>query len=168
MLVTYVLSVGGFDRVLVVPTYEHAFHKPLSRFEDRLEMVRRSMAPFPNVEVSAVESELPTPSRTVATLSLLRERHPCHRFRLVVGSDVLAETHKWHAFERVLELAPPYVVGRAGYPPPVPGAPTLPDISSTRVRKLLLERLEPEVMDQLCRLLPSSVLDYIDASGLYR
>ncbi|HEY3495399.1 MAG TPA: hypothetical protein VGK73_11960, partial [Polyangiaceae bacterium] len=37
----YVLAVGGFDRLIVLPVHQHAFGKQLAAFEDRLELCRR-------------------------------------------------------------------------------------------------------------------------------
>jgi len=113
------------------------------------------------------ESELPLPSRTLYTLKALKERHPDWAMRLVIGADVLLETQKWHAFERVAELAPPLILGRAGVRHPEAPPAILPDVSSTRVRELLLRRSEPEASRELERVVPRAVLEYIREHGLY-
>lgn len=161
------LKLGGFERVLVLPVYEHAFHKRLTPFVHRLEMCRVSFAGIAGVEVSALESELETPSLTLRTLEHLSRQHPDWSMRLLVGTDVLGDTAKWHAFDRISALAPPYVVGRPGYEHPGVHGALLPDISSTRVREALLHRTLPENAEFLARSLPSAVLAYIAAHGLY-
>src|SRR3954466_10537342 len=133
----YALKIGGFERVLVVPVFEHAFHKQLTAFEHRSRMCELAFAGIDGIEVSRVERDLSTPSLTLRTLEHLAQLHPDWSMRLLVGSDVLGDTAKWHAFERITALAPPYVVARPGYEHPVGGAALLPDVSSTRIREAL-------------------------------
>ena len=132
----YVLSTNLADRVLVVPVFQHPFDKPLAPFEDRLTMARLALDWLPGVEVSPVEQELETPSLTLNTLQHLSNANPSWRLRLMVGSDVLFEAQKWHAFDEISALAPPLVLGRIGYEHPDAPVSVLPDLSSTRVREL--------------------------------
>ena len=163
----YALKVGGFDQVLVVPVYEHAFQKQLTPFAHRLRMCELAFAGIESVEVTSVEQELRTPSLTLRTLEHLSALHPAWAMRLLVGSDVLGETSKWHAFDRISALAPPYVVGRPGYEPPHTRGALLPDISSTRVREALSARETPVNSALLAACLPSAVLGYIVEHDLY-
>jgi len=164
----YALKVGGFEQVLVLPVFEHAFQKPLTPFQHRLRMCELAFAGIAGVEVSALERELATPSLTLRTLEHLSGLHPAWAMRLLVGSDVLSETSKWHAFERVAALAPPYVVGRPGYEQPADHAALLPDVSSTRIRDALPARATPSHAAWLASSVPSAVLAYIDEHGLYQ
>jgi nicotinate-nucleotide adenylyltransferase len=164
----YALKVGGFDQVLVVPVFEHALHKQLTSFEHRVRLCELSFSGITGATVSTVESGLATPSLTHRTLEHLSGLHPDWAMRLLVGSDVLGETGKWRAFERVAELAPPYIVARPGYPHPTAQAAFLPDVSSTRVRAALAEPGEPQSRAILASCLPSAVLSYITEHGLYR
>ena len=164
----YALKVGGFDEVLVVPVFEHAFHKQLAPFEHRLRMCELAFAGIDGVRVSPIERELLTPSLTLRTLEALSGAHPDWSLRLLVGSDVLAETSKWHAFERISALAPPYVVARPGYPHPDPQALPLPDVSSTRIREAFSpSRRHENDAAFLISNLPARVLFYIAQNGLY-
>lgn len=165
---TYALSAGGFDRVLVVPVFSHAFDKELCPFEHRARMCELAMGWLPGVEVSRVEASLQTPSLTLRTLEYLSAEHPDYRLRLMVGADVLGESDKWYAFNRIVEIAPPYVLGRVGVDHPDAPRPVVPDISSTRIRELLARRGEPEADTELSRSVPASVLAYIDEHALYR
>jgi len=164
----YALKTGGFERVLVVPVFEHAFHKQLTPFEHRIAMCQLAFADLACVEVSPVEQSLQTPSLTLRTLEHLAQRHPEWSMRLLIGSDVLSETAKWHAFERVSQLAPPYVVARPGYEHPDARAALLPDVSSTRVREALAAPSDPEHAALLAASVPRAVLAYIAEHGLYR
>jgi nicotinate-nucleotide adenylyltransferase len=164
----YVLSVGRFDRIVVVPVYEHALKKSHASFEDRLTMCERALGFLPDVEICPVERQLGQPSFTLRTLRALGSEHPDWALRLVIGSDVLFETHKWHAFEEVVALAPPFVLGRQGAEHPLATGYVLPDISSSRIRELLARRDEPQAVAELAGLVPHQVIDFIDEHGLYR
>jgi len=164
----YALKVGAFEQVLVVPVYEHAFQKKLSPFEHRVRLCELSFAGIAGVQVSPVERELATPSLTLRTLEHLAAQHPDWQMRLLVGSDVLGDSSKWHAFERIAQLAPPYIVARPGYQHPDALALPLPDVSSTRIREALAARGEPDTEGLLAGSVPRDVLAYIDQHGLYR
>jgi nicotinate-nucleotide adenylyltransferase len=167
LLVSYVFAIGGFERVLVVPVYEHAFGKRLSPFEHRLAMCRACFSGFPGVDVLDIEAELPRPNYTVRLLERLKELHPDDALSIVFGSDVLAESAKWHAFERVVELAPPFIVPRKGHEQPGLGRPLLPELSSTEVRTLLGRRKDPAQAAEIASIVPRRVLEYIEAHDLY-
>jgi nicotinate-nucleotide adenylyltransferase len=158
---------GEFERVLVVPVFEHAFGKRLCAFEHRLRMCEFAFAAIRNVEVSPVEAGLERPSYTLRTLERLSQEHPDWRLRLLIGSDVLTDTSKWYGFEEIAALAPPFVVPRAGFPG-TSWPELLPDISSTRVRSLLALRGEASAAAELSRVVPRAVLAYIEANDLYR
>ena len=98
LAVEYILSVGVAERVLVIPVFEHAFHKDLTSFDLRLAMCERAFSHDHRVTVSSIESRLPRPSFTLNTLEALAEEHPDDSLRLVIGADVLVETQKWHRF----------------------------------------------------------------------
>jgi nicotinate-nucleotide adenylyltransferase len=164
----YALKVGGFERVLVVPVYEHAFHKQLTAFEHRARMCELAFAGIDGIEVSLVERNLSTPSLTLRTVEHLTTLHPDWSMRLLVGSDVLGDTAKWHAFDRISELAPPYVVARPGYEHPNSHAALLPDVSSTRIREALTSANEPAHEALLAVNVPRAVRAYIAEHGLYR
>jgi nicotinate-nucleotide adenylyltransferase len=163
----YALKVAGFERVLVVPVFEHAFHKQLTPFQHRVHMCELSFAGIAGVEVSTVERELLTPSLTLRTVEHLSAAHPDWSLRLLIGSDVLGDTSKWHAFERIAELAPPYVVARPGYEHQNAQAALLPDVSSTRIREALAVRGTPASEALLSASVPRAVLAYIAEHGLY-
>ena len=164
----YALKVGGFEQVLVVPVYEHAFHKRLSPFEHRVRLCELSFAGIAGVEVSTIERALATPSLTLRTVEHLAGEHPDWAMRLLVGSDVLSDTGKWHAFARIAELAPPYIVARPGYEHPDANAALLPDVSSTRIRDALAQHADARSQALLASWVPRAALAYIAEHGLYQ
>ncbi|MET0282878.1 MAG: nicotinate-nicotinamide nucleotide adenylyltransferase [Polyangiales bacterium] len=158
-LAAYALSIAGVERVVAAPTFEHAFGKPLSAFEHRMEMCRRAFAALPAVEVSPIERELGGTSRTLRLLTELQRRHPGHQLRLLIGSDILAESARWQGFDAIRALAPPIVVSRGGHGDE--GGPIFPQVSSSELRATL-RRGEYDA-----QVLPHAVLAYIRAHQLY-
>jgi len=161
LVATYVLSAYEVDSLIVVPTGRHPFDKSLTPFEHRLRMLEIAMRNLAHVEISTIEGQLEGPSVTLRTLELLKQAHPASDLRLIIGSDLLAETPNWHRFDRVAELAPPIVVARAGHETPGEGGPALPEVSSTEVRARLREGRSTE------GLLDPRVADYAKRHGLY-
>jgi nicotinate-nucleotide adenylyltransferase len=134
LLASYVLSAYALERV-VVPTHVHAFGKAMAPFDDRLRMCELAFAELSRVVVCDVERDLPQPSLTLNTLQALAKQYPGLRLRLLIGSDIVPETHAWHDFSSIEQLAPPLIVQRQGYPALDPSQPALPEVSSSEVRR---------------------------------
>ncbi len=170
LVVLYVLESQEVDEVWLVPTYRHAFGKELAPFSDRMAMCELALAPLaPRAKVCALEEELAqrpgfVASRTLHLLEALEARHPEHRFRLVIGTDILAEADKWYRWDEVVRKAPPIVIGREGHLPQGATATevAMPEVSSTEVRHRL------GCGKPVGNLLPRRVVRYIDERGLYR
>ena len=155
-------TAGGVDRVLVVPTYQHAFGKQSVAYEDRREMARLAFADLPFVTIDDTERTLGGESRTFHTLNALAEAYPDDTFRLVIGADILADTDRWYRWDEVARLAPPLVVGRGGYPLPPECPLEMPEVSSTELRA------DIAAGRSIAGRVPRPVLEYIEARGLYR
>lgn len=155
-------ALTGVRELLVVPSFKHPFGKKLAPYESRLQLCEIAFSWIPGVRISRIESELAGDLRTLDVLQALARQRPGIRMRLLVGSDILNEAHKWHRWDLVSELAPPFVLGRAGHP--YPGAPEafLPQIASRELRAALAEGrdLPPGA-------LPAGVIEAIRALGLY-
>jgi len=163
MACALVLATQDVDRVLVVPTFQHPFAKALAPYDDRVAMCELAMRPLHDVKVSRVEQELGGESRTLRTLQFLAARHPDWRLRLVIGADIVAETPKWFGFEAIAELAPPIVLGRAGFEAQGAGPALLPEVSSTVVRG----SIAAGAWEEVGALVPRGVLGYVRSKGLY-
>ena len=141
MVARWVLSEGLAEAVWLLPVYRHAFEgiheKTLALFGDRVAWCEAMAAEVgPSVSVCQVERDLPPPSYTVDTLSHLSRVHPEHRFRLVVGADILEQVESWKDWDRIQRVHAPIIVGREGYQSP-PGVPLFPAVSSSVVRESL-------------------------------
>ncbi|HKQ69415.1 MAG TPA: nicotinate (nicotinamide) nucleotide adenylyltransferase [Polyangiaceae bacterium] len=164
LAVAYVLATHDVDRVLVVPCFEHPFAKELAPFERRFEMCQLAMGFLPRTTISRVEQELGGESRTLRTVEHLQRLHPDWRLRLVVGADILLEGRRWHGFDRLNELAPMLVLGRAGLRAEGAPRPLLPEVSSSAIRQAIHAGRPSEV----AALVPREVLAYIERHGVYR
>lgn len=161
LLAAYVLAIGEVDEVLVVPVFDHAFGKRLAPYADRVRMCELAFASLPNVRVSRIEERLPHPNRTLDTIRHLQQEEPDATFRLVIGSDVLADAAKWYAFDEVQRQAPLLVVSRSGHAEVGPGL--FPNVSSTQLRELF-ERADRAALGKL---MPHAALQYALERGLY-
>lgn len=147
---TYVRAHAGVDRVWLVPNVKHAFGKHAAPFELRAGWCDALAGLVHGVEVCRIEGERGLDGRTLTTLEALAGARPDDEFRLVIGTDILRETDKWHRFDDVARLAPPIILGRGGHP--VDAATrtrrefaratwlddvTIPEVSSTEVRARL-------------------------------
>jgi len=164
LAVTYALVTAPIDEVLVVPVYQHPFAKELASFEDRFAMCRLALEWIPRVTVSDVERVLGGESKTLRTLEHLHVEHPDWSFRLLIGADVLADAPKWHRFDRVAELAPPLILGRAGVAGTQAPEAVLPRVSSSEIRDAFAAGDE----ETLRLKVPAAILEYAAARGLYR
>jgi nicotinate-nucleotide adenylyltransferase len=167
LLAGYLGTVAGFERVLVVPVFGHAFDKQLSDFEHRLRMCQLAFERLPFVEVSPIEASLQPPNYTLHTLQAVKKAHPDWQLRLAMGSDVLAETAQWHRFDAVAELAPPFVFARHGTDVTDSRPRLLPAVSSSELRARLRHGEAPGIRESLEELIPRGVLDYATNQRLY-
>jgi nicotinate-nucleotide adenylyltransferase len=152
------------DAMLVVPTFRHPFAKALVDFESRLAMCTAAFGWIPGVVVSRVEETLGGESRTLRTLEHLQAEHPNWALRLLVGADILGEADKWYGWDRIVRIAPPLVLGRAGVTHPDAPPPVLPAISSTELRATLARGDFAGARPYLAK----DVLAIIEARGFYR
>lgn len=162
-----VLARFDVEKILVVPAFQHPFAKSLAPYDDRVKMCELAMGWLPRVEVSRVEEELGGESRTLWTIEHLRTKYPDKPLRFIMGADIMLESSKWYAFDRIAELAPPIVLGRVGIDYPGAPAPVLPAISSTEVRAKLGAEGGGADLGTLAELVPKAVIEYARAHHLY-
>ena len=158
---SYTLLVAPVDCICVIPVFQHPFAKELAPFEARLRMCELAFEGVARVRVSDVERTLGGESRTLRTLEHLRETEPDWSMRLIIGSDVVADLPKWHQFERIASIAPPFVLARRGVGESAKSV--LPEVSSTEIRALAARG---DIAD-LSLLLPQRVLTFMREQGLY-
>jgi len=145
---TWLLQRTDLDEIWLLPAAAHAFGKRLTPFEDRVGMLAAIVAALGStrLHICTIEHEVTLSGRTYDTLEALQARHPRHQFRLVIGADNLSEAHRWHRFEDLVARWSVIALGRPGHEaslarfaqaPWCTAGPTLPEISSTRLRAAL-------------------------------
>ncbi|HWU89109.1 MAG TPA: hypothetical protein VN253_17710, partial [Kofleriaceae bacterium] len=144
--------------------------KQLASYEHRVAMCELLVPALgPRARVSRIEEELAQRPGFVASRTLDLVQHLVDQgleVRLVIGSDILAETAKWYRWSDVAALAPPIVIAREGHELPPGSTATgvaMPAISSTQIR----DALARGDVEALSGLLPRRVLRYIAGHGLY-
>lgn len=159
----FILDNYDVDGMLVIPVFKHAFSKELASFEHRLNMLRLAFK-RDKIEISDIERRLGE-SRTLTTIQALQEERPDCSFRLIVGSDILYERHKWYKFDEIEKLATPIVLERQGYEHKEAANADMPDISSTTIRAILSIRGGASKLAQ--EYLSEEVYQYIVQNKLY-
>ena len=118
------------DEVWMVVSPQNPFKKNnglLHEF-DRFEMVSLAIQDNLKLKVSDIEFQLPKPSYTIDTLTVLSEKHPQHEFVLIIGEDNLVAFPKWKNYDKILEYFELYV-----YPRPNAEKSTLIDHPKVRI-----------------------------------
>lgn len=161
LAVSYVLATQPFDRVLVVPCFDHPLGKELAPFSHRQAMCERAFEHLRRVEVSSIEQEMGETSRTLYTLRALSAAHPDWSLRLIIGADILNETERWFGWPEIVRLAPPLVLGRLGHQRADAPPSVVPQVSSTEVRDRLARGL---AVDDV---VPRRVIEYAREHHLY-
>ena len=104
-IANYMLEFCGLDRLWFVVTPHNPLKEKKTLLADihRLQLVREAIGDNNKMKASNVEFSLPQPSYTVNTLAYLKEKHPEHKFVLILGSDNLSTFKKWKNYEEILK-----------------------------------------------------------------
>ncbi len=163
--------------ILFVPSHYHPFKRNQCKasFADRVAMLKLALADYPSFGISEIETEKKLSGYTYDTIRALKEQYPDARFWFVIGADNLTQIQKWHNYEKLLREVPFLAGTRPGYAPDTPDyfppgsieyVQTKPvDIASSEVRKLLESKSS---MQYLEKIIPLSVLEYINSRNLYQ
>ena len=106
----------GIDEVWFVVSPQNPLKERATLLADhhRMQMVRRAIEDNYRLRACDIEMHLPVPSYTVVTLAALAETYPDREFCLIMGSDNLANLHRWRNYEYILENYKIYVYPRPG------------------------------------------------------
>ena len=158
--------------VVVTPQSPHKKKQSLLDNHQRLEMVYRATEAYPKLKPSAIEFDLPQPNYTVHTLAYLEEKHPEHRFALIMGEDNLKSFHKWKNYDVILERYGIFVYPRISegviehqfkdHPKITKVKAPIMEISSTFIRSSIADK------KNIRPLLPEHVWSYADEMNFYR
>jgi nicotinate-nucleotide adenylyltransferase len=90
------------DKVLLIPASEHQWKPIVASAKDRLEMLKSFVTP--QIEVSDVEIKRGGISYSIDTIKTIKSETGAQVY-WIVGSDILAEFHKWERAKDLLKLA---------------------------------------------------------------
>ena len=158
----YVKATSSAQEVWLMPTFHHPLGKTSEDFNHRVAMCL-AMAEdcTPWLKVSRAEEAVGKEGWTVDTLAHLKAEFTEHRFRWVIGSDILAELPRWKDFDRIRQMVDLTVLYRAGYPSHEAEGPPLVEISSSSLRDRLRQGELPKGF------IPQRVMRYILRHSLY-
>jgi nicotinate-nucleotide adenylyltransferase len=178
ILAEYAREALELAQVLFVPAADPP-HKDDTRtaIEHRLAMVERAIAGNSHFAVSLADIERPGPHYTVDLIPILQTQFPDAELYFLIGADSLRDLPKWNRPQELIRLCKLAVMRRPDvdatpemHEAVLPGlaervvtidAP-LVDVSSTE----LVERLR--VGKSVRYVVADSVLDYLEANGLYK
>lgn len=156
----------GLDRVLMLPSGEPPYKKPVAGKADRLRMLQLAVEGEPGLEVCDIEIRRDGPTYAVDTLRELKSCWPDDEFVYILGSDAAAKVGHWKDIDEIRRLCSFACVSRSGCEAGIPDDMTfftadIPDVSSSAVRSAVARggREEADI--------PAKTLEYIAERGLY-
>lgn len=169
------LQSGYLKRLIVVltPNPPHKKGRQLTEYSHRLNMLKLALNNIPDLSISEIEKNLPTPSYTVNTVAYLKEKNPGKAIYLCIGEDSLHEFKTWYQWQRILEMCSLLVARRPGsqnskesIPKDLQEHSVFIDhepvkISSSRIRKKIMAGSD------VSSILPDDVYRYIQKHNLY-
>lgn len=90
------------DKVLLVPAFKHQWKPIVASSTDRIEMLKSFI--IPKIEISDIEIKRAGISYSIDTIRKIKEQTGAQIY-WIVGSDILAEFHKWKKAEDLLKIA---------------------------------------------------------------
>lgn len=111
-----VLEQLSLDVVKFIPCRQHVLktHSPIDS-KHRLAMLRLALQHSPQFEVDERELNRNTPSYMLDTLKSLHEEDSTLSLNLIIGNDVAANFHEWHAWKEIFNYAHVIIATRPGY-----------------------------------------------------
>lgn len=99
------LESGAIDALWIFlnPAPPHKENEPFAPYGLRLRMLQKAFDSVEYAYVSDLETDLPTPSYTIQTLSYLHETYPDYAFFLCIGKDSYLSFKSWHRWRDILE-----------------------------------------------------------------
>jgi len=171
IIANYILNETELDKIWFVVSPQNPLKPSANLLNEyhRIHLVRLATEDDTRIKPSDIEFSLPKPSYTVNTLAWLEEKHPEHRFSIIMGSDSFQNIHKWKNYEVILKNYPVYVYPRPGFSVTnteeknirLVDAPLL-EISATQVREYIREGKSVRYM------VPEKVLEEMEKGAYYK
>ncbi|MFO8086917.1 MAG: nicotinate (nicotinamide) nucleotide adenylyltransferase [Bacteroidales bacterium] len=171
VIASQIIENSKLDQVWFVVSPQNPFKKKKTLLDNhhRLAMVKEAIDDDERFLASDVEFQMPQPSYTIHTLTLLSEQYPDRCFSLIMGMDNLETFQKWKNYQEILKNynlhvypRPNYTAGAfSGHPHVHQVQAPLMEISASMIRKGIQEG------KNMRYLLPDKVLKYIDEMQFY-
>ena len=172
-----VLELFEIEKVVFIPAQiaPHKIGRPITEPIHRYAMLALATQDDPRLVISTFELDAPDRRYTVDTITEFQRRlGEGTELFFIMGADSWSEITTWRDWERLLKMTNHIVVTRPGYEvsPAPPGLServfftdaVMKDISATNIRRLAHEGR----VDELEKLVPKKVVDYIKKYGIYR
>jgi nicotinate-nucleotide adenylyltransferase len=172
-----VLELFEIEKVVFIPAQiaPHKIGRPVTEPIHRYAMLALATQDDPQLVISTFELDAPDRRYTVDTVAeFQRQLGAGTELFFIMGADSWSEITTWRDWERLLKMTNHIVVTRPGYEvsPAPPGlserifftAAVMRDISATNIRRLAQQGR----VDELEKLVPKTVADYIKKYGIYR
>jgi nicotinate-nucleotide adenylyltransferase len=171
IIASYIIDSTELDQIwfVISPHNPLKDKKTLLSNIHRLAMVNIAIEDNPKFRACDIEFNLPTPSYTINTLAVLKEKYHEKRFHLIMGEDNLESFEKWRNFEKILQNHHLFVYPRQGKDGgelrthdsvTLVNAPMI-EISSSFIRKSIKEKRDFRYY------LPEKVYQYIREMHFY-
>ncbi len=167
----YIVSYAIIDQVWFVLSPQNPLkpQKELLNEYHRQHLLQSALDGENKLKCSTIEFHLPRPSYTIDTLVYLKEKHPEHRFTIIMGSDSFKNIKNWKNSELLINEYQILVYKRPGFEIKnemkanieILNAPLL-DISSTRIREMIKNK------KSIRFLVPDIVKEEIERNQYYK
>jgi len=175
------LESAKLESVIFLPTYQSPLkeNRPQCSDSQRIEMLKLAIDGNPKFEVSRFEIEQSERSFTIDTLRHLSRERSDDRLFFIMGSDSLANFHRWKQPREICELADLLIVERPEVNvdferlTQVVGADLVDKIQSNIVQSPLIEISSTEIRQRSSQrqsiryLLPRAIEKYIENAKIY-
>ena len=172
IIANHMVEYSDIDQLWFVVSPQNPFKikKSLLGEYDRLHLVELAIGDNIKMKTCNIEFNLPKPSYTIDTLSVLKEKYPDNEFTLIMGSDNLQTFKRWKNYEIILKHYNIYIYNRPDHlegdlfmHPKVKLFDTpLLNISSSYIRKNIQDKKSVNF------LVPENVFDYMQKINAYK
>ncbi len=173
ILANFFVEHTDLERVRLVVTPQNPLKKRANLLADyhRLYMARLAAEPYPKIEVSTVEFDLPQPNYTVITLAHLTDMEPDKQFVLLMGEDNLDQLPRWRNYERILDNFDIYVYPRrVPHDSPLKEHPRIFYLETAPIIEISASQIRRDIRagKNVRPLLPPEVYKYLQEMNFYK
>jgi len=93
------------QQIWFIPSFIHPLkdHKGNANFDQRLDLIRKTIINLPNLKVQDFEKRSSDPSYTQKLMQFLYKSYPQHEFIFIIGYDIIPELNRWYKYSWLKE-----------------------------------------------------------------